>query len=258
MEAKFLGQNWHFNLEAQRRSFCSGASFSAFTLVELLVVLAISMILIVLSLATLNRVKEKVAHVQVQSRLRSMGSALLSHVAENDGYLIDGANGPTLSAGELSSSRGPAVAFWFNALDYYMGGKDYTIVGMETAERPTWQQDPLKRYETWQKSGKYGVSIGYGWNHQNFGYDAQASNASLGWRTRLALVEFPAKTIIIGTGEDSLNASNVLRNTMIYANSIRCRRYDGGGYYLFLDGHVEKLTPEQVMEDHSYLMKKVK
>ncbi|HWL53489.1 MAG TPA: prepilin-type N-terminal cleavage/methylation domain-containing protein [Chthoniobacteraceae bacterium] len=232
----------------------------AFTLPETLVALALCAVLAFLGVAALRTARRQARSLQAQHSLRLMGSALAAHTTEYDGRLLSGATGTLLAAGELQSQAGPATAFWFNALDYYLGGDDYTLEGMKRIERPAWQGDPSKTYGagTPRRHGLYGIAIGFGWNHQYFGYDRQPINATFGWNSRLAEVSFPARTIIIGSGEDSENLTNPLRNTMIYANSIRCRRHDGGGYYLFLDGHVEKKTPEEVMADGSWLMKKRK
>lgn len=232
----------------------------AFTLTEILVVLALFTVLASLALLGLQAASRRARSVQAQNHLRMMSTAVAAYVAEHRGHLPSGANGTRLAAGELNSSQGPAVAFWFNALDYYLGGTDYTLTGMRSIERPRWQQDLTKIYQptTGRRHGLYGIAVGFGWNHQYFGFDAQPSNAIYGWNSRMSEVEHPARTIIIGTGEDSDNPENLTRNIGIYANSIRCRRHNGGGYYLFLDGHLEKLTPEEVMANQSYLMRKKK
>lgn len=230
------------------------------TLVECLIAIAILVALALFSYAALQGLRRESATVRVQQSLRGMAAALMAYTSEHGGCLPSGAMGTLLRVGELQSQSGPAVAYWYNALDYYMGGNDHTLAGMRSSQRPLWQQDPTKIYtaDTPKLLNGYGVAVGFGWNHQNFGYDAQPSNASLGWGSRLSEVEQPSKTIIIGTGEDSSNATNVARNFLIYANSIRCRRHNGGGYYLFVDGHVEHLTPERVMANNSALMKKRK
>lgn len=232
----------------------------AFTLIELLVVIGLVLVLASLLLPVSNSILKKSQSAEAESNLRSMGTALAAHTSENNGTLLDGANGPRLGAGELTTYNGPGVAYWFNALDYYLGGSDYTVAGMKQKERPKWQRDPLKKYSEMTLSpAGYGISVGYGWNHQFFGYDGSSNSANgSGWATRMAAVALPSRTIIIGTGEDSLNTNNSLRNILIYANSIRCTRHNGGGFYLFLDGHVEQLTPAQVMTNDSYLMHRQK
>lgn len=240
--------------------FSSSSNRKAFTLVETLITVGIIALLAAMVLASYRPILNRAGSAKAQSHLRAMGGALSAHAAENDGRLIEGAMGPVLAAGEINSPRGPAVVYWFNALDFYMEGKDYTLAGMKNPARPAWQRDPLKPYpEMKVSSGGYGLSVGFGWNHQYFGYDSTQNPANgTGWGTRLGSVDLPARTIIIGTNEDSLNDSNPVRNVMIYGNAIRCRRHNGGGYYLFLDGHVERLTPEEVMADNSFLMKRQK
>ncbi len=103
--------------------------------------------------------------------------------------------------------------------------------------------------------------MGYGWNYYYFGYES-GQPTRYGWGSRLSQVEKPAETIIIGTSIDDVNATDLLKHSVIYSNpgSVQsmARRYKGGGLYLLLDGHVAAYTPEEIMANDSYLFKKEK
>lgn len=185
--------------------------------------------------------------------LRQMGSALMTFAADNDGKLIEGAMSP------LYQKTRPK--FWYNVLDAYMGGTDYTVDGQRRPERPAWQNDPLKVFKTPPTFQGFGCGVGYGWNYFYFGYEANQPT-KYGWGSRLAQVEVPSQTIIIGTSIDDINATDVLKHSVIYGNlgnePSMAKRYKGAGLYLLLDGHVQAFTPEEIMANNAFLFKKTK
>lgn len=182
-----------------------------------------------------------------------MGSALMSYVADNDGKLIEGAMTP------LYQKTRPQ--FWFNVLDAYMGGTDYTLDGQKRPERPIWQNDPLKAFKTPPMFRGFGCGVGYGWNYYYFGYES-GQPTKYGWGSRLAQVERPTETIIIGTSTDDIGSTDVLKHVVIYsqpgAKPSMATRYKGAGLYLLLDGHVQAFTPDEIMANDAYLFKKTK
>lgn len=219
----------------------------ALTLVELLVVISISLLLMALLAIAISNMSYIVAVGKSTSNLRSMSSALLIYANDHDGRLLEGSFRPRL--------HGTTVRFWFNALDYYLGGDDYTPEGSRRAERPHWQNDPLKVFDEPLWDGPFAVNVGYGWNHAEFGY----SPGTKGWASRLADIDEPGQTIIMGTSKEIPEGVNVtLGNLLIYADRLAAKRYRGKGLYVFIDGHIEALTPEEVMANNRYLFRKHK
>lgn len=171
----------------------------------------------------------------------------MSYVNDHNGVLPEGAFRPDL--------QGTKVRYWFNALDFYFGGIDYTSEGQRRGNRPGWQNDPLKIFKEPVWDGNFAVNVGYGWNHGEFGYTL----GTKGWASRLVEVERPAQTIIIGTSKEIPPGANVtLGNLMIYADTAAARRYNGKGLYLLLDGHVTAYSPEEIMANSKYLFLKRK
>jgi len=219
-----------------------------FSLVEVLVVVLIGAILIAISIPLAGKAVYQARKAKSIGNLRAIGGALFSYVSDNNGELPEGGMRPTLN--------GQMVRYWYNALDYYCGGQDWMSSNWKNLNRPAWQIDPMKKFSNPPvlDSG-FAVNVGYGWNHANFGYTSVWYPARLGWGSRLSGVEKPSQTIIIGTNSDG---DSGLGNVLIYASSNAARRYDGGGLYLLLDGHVAAYTPEKILENDNYLFRKVK
>jgi prepilin-type processing-associated H-X9-DG protein/prepilin-type N-terminal cleavage/methylation domain-containing protein len=234
----------------RRSSFClhPSAFSSAFTLVELLVVVAVLGILAALILPVVNSSQKAANSAACVSNLKQIGVALFSYVADHDGAFPSGAN---LVPPDPSYAN---PYLWFQALeDGYMGGnsqKGYS------KEHPSWQECPSKKFLPTDKNR---MNVGYGWNYWagtytsgvgdgGFGYDAQ--NASgYGYNSRLSQVTHPAKTIIVGDSMDTENHPAFYNNIFIYPPSstfpdkMRASRHGGKGNYLMVDGHVEALPP---------------
>ncbi len=92
---------------------------SAFTLVELLVVIGISAVLIALLLPTLNRAREQANAIKCLSNLRQLGQAMVMYNTNNNGFVI-----PSYTMTGVVG--GPAVPLegWASILDRdkYVGG----------------------------------------------------------------------------------------------------------------------------------------
>lgn len=222
---------------------------AGFTLTELLVVIGVMVVLAALMLPFIASATYQVHKASSLSNLRGMGQALMSYAADHDGRFPEGGFRPKL--------RGITVRYWFNALDYYMGGKDYLAENWKNPNRPSWQNDPLKKYtkEPPKTDAGFAVNVGYGWNHSYFGYTPDWYPASLGWGSRLSQVNRPAETIIIGTNSDD---DAGLGNALIYPSANSARRYRGKGLFLLVDGHVAEYTPEEILANDKYLFKKIK
>jgi len=221
----------------------------AFTLVEMLVTIAVIAILAALLFPAITGVREKANDTKCVSNLRQMGAGLMLYVADHDGALIPGA---------VASQEG-GLTLWFNALDAYMGNQEEgNLSNFASGRRPAWQRCPSKVFKETEMDH---FSVGYGWNyygdnagHDGFGlypgdYNADGSSSGgHGGSSRLAEVTKPAKTIIIADSKDiDVAPSATHQNIYLYpppATGQRASRHSGRGNYLMVDGHVESLPPD--------------
>lgn len=219
----------------------------AFTLVEVLVVIAIAAILTALLFPAIAGVREKANGAKCASNLRQIGAGLMLYVADHDGALIPGA----------VASQDGGLTLWFNALDAYMGNQEEgRIENFDSGRRPAWQQCPSKVFKEMDH-----FSVGYGWNYfgDNAGHDGFGLYpGDAGGSSRLSEVTKPAKTFIIADSKDiNVAPEATYQNIYLYpppSTNQRASRHSGRGNYLMVDGHVESLPPDLKGYD-SYFIK---
>jgi prepilin-type N-terminal cleavage/methylation domain-containing protein/prepilin-type processing-associated H-X9-DG protein len=216
-----------------------------FSLTEMLVVLAIMAVLAAILLPSLVRQQSAAAAAKCVGNLRSISAGLMAYAAENDGKLIP-------SAARGSTGLNGAGLNWYRVLEPYMGHPQRSLDA--PADLP-WQQCPGKRFPVVNN-----LTVGYGWNFMNFGHDVlNSATWGRGENSRLSQVAQPARTIIIGDSQDEILPGQDFVHRYIYEGVTRMpRRHSGRGNFLFLDGHVQALTPEEVSANNFYLFKKVK
>jgi len=192
-----------------------------FTLVELLVVLAIIAALAAILLPVFARVREKGRQVVCVSHVRQLGQALLMYASDHNDMLVPGAL-------VYPATAGTPPGDWYNVLQPYIRNADILRC-------PTKPSADL---------------IAYGWNYQNFGY--YYGRHGRGWCTVKGDVLAPAETIIIGDNED-LQARQIANIRYLYASAgtqrYRAARHSGGGLYVYLDGHA-KHHRRDWLQDH--------
>lgn len=220
----------------KRRRMCG------FTLMELLVVVAVVGILAAVLLMGVGKLKERGNGVKCANNLRQIGVALASYVGDHDGALVPG-------------SEPEPGKMWYNVLEPYMS--DGPEIDPSSPNRPKWQQCPSKVFT--KNPDRF--SVGYGWNYYFFGLsfaDGEYTKWLYGYGARMSTVQKPSQTIIIGDSMDMKKVTESFQNIYVYfAYDLFARRHGDRGNYLFLDGHVESQTPEY-LRANDILFRRVK
>ncbi len=203
----------------------------AFTLSELVILLGIVILLAALSLAGLGYARKSSLNVRCTAQLRTIHLGL-AHFLNDRGYY----------PGMRVTTR-PTT--WHHALEPYITGQP---IPDSAAPASPWARCPGLAPSD---SGP----LGYGYN-QFFGNIPPNASDNTGnsafnayWQIRPVQVIAPASKIVIGDGRDdgvtSSYSRNALRNSTNPQDTLHPRRHFGGGHFLFADGHVERLTPEE-------------
>lgn len=232
---------------------CPPSSSRAFTLLESLIAVVLIGVVLMMVWAGSQTAMSFVKEGRSTANLRTISQGLLAYHAEHQ-HLPESAINCTY--------RGSPVYFWFNAIGPYVEGDDYLSRWEFSAQRPAWQQCPGRSLTPPALHWKRGISVGYGWNHNEFGYDGNdLSRERYGFNLRLSDVDQPSATIIIGTNREKLDDGTPIkpddsRNLFIYSNKPDSSRFRNAGLYLMLDGHVKRLTYAEAMADNGRLFKR--
>lgn len=226
-----------------------------FTLVEILVVITIIVVLISLLIPTGARLIGKGQEGACANNLRQIGVGLQCYANDHGGDLVP--------AAVVQDNY-----YWFDALNPYMGypqyGDTYAFppqVSVTSTFPLKWQQCPGKRIRNAPRE-----AVGYGWNYLNFGMD-YISAPYLGYGSKMLQATSPSRTIIVGDSKD-INPSQPdnqygYQHRYLYPPTVMggdlsqsARRHSGHGLYLMLDGHVEALTVNQLMDTNLWTKEK--
>jgi len=221
---------------------------TAMSLIEMLIAVGIVAVLAAMLFPVASKFQERSKTTKCANNLRNIGGAVFANASDNNGILICAfpVDGPI---------------HWLNILEPYFGD---TSEPFDSANRPSWQKCPSKTYKSPDR-----YSVGYGWNYLYFGYVPEgrddSGSGSSGGGTRLGSIQSPSQTVLAADSADikDPNNANGQGNLLFYASSRWtpdgfARRHQGDGNYLFADGHVETMTPEQAWRDDDFLLKKVK
>lgn len=215
-----------------------------FTLIEALVVIALIAMLVASLLPALAASRDVARSIQCMSMLRQVGLAI---------HLYDHEYGEFPSGVRVQQSS-PQIN-WHHVLDPFMGGTEEDVT---SPNRPRWQRCPSKDIPEDRMTPR---TIGYGWNYSYFGYNRNYGpggsawnpaqpHRDRGWRSRLEQVQTPSRTVIVADSQDidyDPTISTPDNHAYLYSNTDRwAKRHRGASNWLFVDGHVESLTPEHV------------
>lgn len=161
------------------RKFNSATPFffaKAFTLIEVLAVIAVVGILVALLLPVLGKMRERAAEAKCMSNLRQIGAAMNLFASDNDGYY------PFWGGAKNPDSDGP----WYGALT-----KDEAY-GLEKFKAPAWTYD---RVFYCPLSGKDG-SGGWPAHNPDYGINLEVTDYQ-STRTKAIMVTHPSATVLM-------------------------------------------------------------
>jgi prepilin-type processing-associated H-X9-DG protein/prepilin-type N-terminal cleavage/methylation domain-containing protein len=227
---------------------------SAFTLVELSVVIAIIGILTALLLTTISKVKGRAYQIQCINNVHQLGLALHTFVQENHEYPLN--TNVEVNKGEHSEH----YSNWTEALSYEALGIPksefaYFTNGVWNCPTARWNknQGSLNSMNIW---------FSYGYNYLGLNSPGKNEATGLGGQTTTiygplappvgeSAVVAPADMIAIGDAFDS--APSLQRGSWDFAQQVGNppARHQGKANVVFCDGHVESPTLKFLFEDTS-------
>lgn len=242
-------------MDSMRNRSLTTARRAAFTLIELLVVVAIIAILAAILFPVFAQARQKARQATCQSNLKQLGSAMLMYSQDYDETLIP-ADYQTVKGDYNSYTTwdillGPYIKAGVAATGTSTQGT--TSTGVYTATAFTGGSSffhcPSDSIDRTGSGGAVWSSRSYSWNSGPNGNDGV--NGSM----PIAQIAAPASVIAIAERPASNNITNFHSCSTVGSPSTQVAGlpapqtpYHGGGWdYLFCDGHVKWMRPEQTI-----------
>lgn len=217
----------------------------AFTLIELLAVLAITALLAAFAFPALSKMKGKAQAAACLSNMRQLGVGFMTYVADHDGYLP-----PVLTPYDGAPNMKTWDMLVTDEVTSVSSGPKVTVSG-NTCKCPT---DKIPRYEN-QPARSYSMVW---W-----------VNRSNGWYVnpvRLVSIPNPSRKILLLEWHESINLRAVnwdswleygtwqAKSTGSLINKDLGRHHEKGANYLYLDGHAQWLSFEDAEKNMIYAL----
>jgi len=213
----------------------------AFTLVEILVVVAILGLLAVISFPIYRKVLESSRSTQCQANLREIFTGIQGYVMDNNGQYPP-------------STSGSAVTnYWFAAIGPYLSeGRRFDQSKVQSGP---WPQNIPFACPSCTNHGWGGAGTDLGINGYQVGATVNPNNTAIGLRT--AKASALSTTLLVadakgpnGSGNWQIGwriGTNVGRFASVAADQI-ATRHNGRANVLYFDGHVGQVTAEQLQD----------
>jgi prepilin-type processing-associated H-X9-DG protein/prepilin-type N-terminal cleavage/methylation domain-containing protein len=223
-----------------KRTKARKKSRGAFTLVELLVVIAVVAVLAALLLPALSRGKAKAQQTQCVSNEHQLGVALQTFLADYHSY----------PAGVASTNSDPPGPIWANQLE--CGGfgiskppAGYVFNGVWRCPSARPPSDLVPRGIWSYGYNMFGAAKAGTWSTNELGLlGNHRGHANPPDAVREAEVVNPADMVAIGE-----SSGFVFMRALLYDFPRRCLRHGNKVSVLFCDGHVESLNQQSLFED---------
>lgn len=246
----------------ERRHVALIATSPAFTLIELLAVIAIVGILAAILIPAVGKVRERANEATCASNLRQIGVAVGLYQAENNGAF------PSVNDG---SAPGQHIT-WFEQLRPYLSQE---IDGLSNTKIIDVIHCPSAEFYKADANGNRRNTHGYGWNPYLIPDTRVQSDGSRRSPYRAVKVQRPSEVALMAdagqrspsgwsfgyfvakrgaydpaTAEQTIPESDFYGYGASEDNPGFAARHNGRGNVLFVDGHVESFAPEDFKQKH--------
>lgn len=215
---------------------------TGFTLVELLIVVAIIAMLAAMLLPALREAREKSKTISCQNNLKQLAAASFLYCGDYNDWLPH-------SGGASATTLDGIYVCWKALLAPYLG---ITELSRYKLEHGIFNCPTQKNVCTNTGYGANGFYGGYGWNWQYLGYRDDPVYKPA-W-CKLASISKPSLTIEIGDTSDYYYTDNSSAGVCFYLYSYSNIEYTGnrhnnGGSYAWADGHVTYNKASDIMKN---------
>ncbi len=226
----------------------------AFTLIELLTVIAIIGILAAIIIPTVGRVRAAARMTTDMSNLRQIGQAAAGYVSDNKGAMPNSLNaGGAFQAGEANntpSASGAGARFpVYESLDRYFTKKS----GFNNSGQYQWKKRPVWfSASAVPPDGLTSDNSPYG-EYIHFSFNPYIWTSGGKWRARLSNCPSPSRTVLAaetndpaGVGDADFDPATAEPATVgDVATKYRISQPGGKALYLYADYHVQSLAGNQ-------------
>jgi prepilin-type processing-associated H-X9-DG protein/prepilin-type N-terminal cleavage/methylation domain-containing protein len=199
-----------------------------FTLIEILVVLAVTLLLAALLVGAAGPARAKADAVRCQAQMRQLGTAILRYTQEHDG--------------EFPRSSHSAYPYrqkgWAREILPWLSGSSAAGQAEREAAFAKWFRCPADRSRI--SGSSYALNVYFELDPDTDDYEGSPEQ----WRRSVALPS-PARTILLA--ETDTSADHVMAHFWAQSEAgadVAEARHEGRANYLFADGHAESLGLE--------------